>query len=215
MAAGKLPALISDGHSETGKNRLICGFLGCNIRPYNPLLFALPRMIRVPSPLHDDDPLSSLIAFALSEAQKSQGGERCLLMRLSEVMFVEVLRRYLRVEPERNAGWLDGLRHPLVGRALGMLHQDIARPWSLQQLADSIGASRSTLALHFGEIIGVPPMQYLTNWRMQVAANRLREKPVKIYALANEVGYDSEAAFSRAFKRIVGYTPTAWRKRYI
>jgi AraC-like DNA-binding protein len=211
MAAGEIPPHVTDGGPGPGGNRLICGFLGCNLRPFDPLLAALPRMIRISAPAAGKDPLSSLIDFALSESTQDHGGERCLLMRLAELMFVEVLRRYLRENTKIESRWLQGLRHPLVGRALGVLHKDIAAPWTLQKLADAVGTSRSTLAEHFSKIVGLPPMQYLANWRMQVAANRLLDSPVKVFQVANEVGYDSEAAFSRAFKRIVGVSPQAWR----
>lgn len=212
MAEGKIPPVISDGGGGPETNRLICGFLGCNDRPYNPLLSTLPRMIRITAPTTGADPLSHLIDFALTESKQRQGGERCLLQRLSEVMFVEVMRRYLRDSSSPVSSWLDGLRDPLVGRALSLLHQDIARDWTLQVLAHEIGASRSTLSQRFGQIVGTPPMQYLTNWRMQVAAQRLGEKSSKMYSVAREVGYESEAAFSRAFKRVVGVTPKAWRE---
>jgi len=213
MAAGEIPPRVTDGGPGPGGNRLICGFLGCNLRPFDPLLAALPRMIRIPAPSGGEDPLSSLIDFALSESTQARGGERCLLMRLAELMFVEVLRRYLRQSSKMQSGWLEGLRHPLVGRALGILHNDIAAPWTLQKLASSVGASRSTLAERFVRIVGIPPMQYLANWRMQVAAHRLLDGSAKVYRVANEVGYDSEAAFSRAFKRIVGVSPSAWREQ--
>ncbi|MDZ7839474.1 MAG: AraC family transcriptional regulator [Gammaproteobacteria bacterium] len=104
-----------------------------------------------------------------------------------------------------------GLHDPLGGRTLALLHQDIAVTWTLQKLAQRVGASRSTLAEHFTQVVGLPSMQYLTRWRMQVAANRWRDRTVKVYAVANEVGYDSEEAFSRAFKRVVGSTPREWR----
>jgi AraC-like DNA-binding protein len=213
MSRGEIPPVVSDGGSGPDNSRLICGFLGCSLRPYNPLLSTLPRMIRIPAPQVDGDPLSSLIEFALSESKQSRGGERCLLMRLSEVMFVEVLRRYLRASCNTGSGWMEGLHHPVVGRALGLLHQNIAYPWTLQELARRSGASRSTLAERFSQMVGTPPMQYLTNWRMQVAASRLAEHSTKVYTVANEVGYESEAAFSRAFKRVVGISPGAWREQ--
>ena len=212
MAAGEIPPLVTDGGHGRERSKLICGFLGCNLRPYNPLLSTLPRMIRVPAPATGDDPLSHLIDFALSECRQARGGERCLLMRLSEVMFVEVLRRYLRVNADTGSNWLDGLRDPVVGRALTLLHQDISRPWTLDRLARRVGASRSVLAQRFTDIIGKPPMQYLAHWRMQVAALRLCDSSTKIFTVANEVGYESEAAFSRAFKRIVGMSPKVWRE---
>jgi len=213
MAAGEIPPYVTEGGPGPGGNRLICGFLGCNPRPFDPLLSALPRMMRIAAPTGGEDPLSSLIDFALSESRQSHGGERCLLLRLSELMFVEVLRRYMRQDSRIQSGWLEGLRHPMVGRALGLLHRDVAAPWTLQKLAEGVGASRSTLAERFVQIVGIPPMQYLANWRMQLAANRLLDKSVKVYRVASEVGYDSEAAFSRAFKRIVGVSPKAWREQ--
>jgi len=213
MAVGKVPLVVRDGGPGPENNKLICGFLGCNTGPYNPLLSTLPRILRIRAPEGGNDPLSSLIDFALTESRQSRGGERCLLMRLSEVMFIEVLRRYLRSGADYDCLWLAGLRDPLVGRALALLHRDIAGSWTLRELAQSIGASRSTLAERFSEVIGLPPMQYLTRWRMHVAANRLRDTVAKVYAVANEVGYDSEEAFSRAFKRVVGVTPRQWRER--
>ena len=213
MSAGEIPPLVSDGGLETERNKLICGFLGCNLRLFDPLLSALPRMIRVPAPDGGRDPLSSLIDFALSEAAENRGGERCLLMRLSELMFVEVLRRYLRECPAPQSGWLEGLRDPLIGRALDLLHRDIAAPWTLDKLAQRIGMSRSALAERFAAVVGIPPMQYLASWRMQVAANRLLDESAKVYSIASEVGYESEAGFSRAFKRIVGMSPKTWREQ--
>lgn len=214
MAAGDIPPIVTEDGTRAPGSRLICGFLGCNLHPGNPLMSSLPRMIRVPAPKQGDDPLSHLIDFALTESRQRRGGERCLLMRLSEVMFVEVLRRYLRVSIVSESGWLNGLRDPVVGRAMGRLHRDIAHPWTLQELARAVGASRSILADRFSRIVGVPPMQYLTNWRMQVAAKRVAEDRAMIYTIATEVGYQSEAAFSRAFKRVLGHSPRQWRERH-
>lgn len=213
MADGEIPPVVSDG--VVGGNRLICGFLGCNLLSRNPLMSSLPRMIRVAAPQQADDPLAHLIDFALSESRQHRGGERCLLMRLSEVMFVEVLRRYLRTNPTLESGWLNGLRDPVVGRAIGLLHREVGHPWALQKLSRAVGASRSILVDRFRRIVGVPPMQYLANWRMQVASLRLAENSARIYTIANEVGYESEAAFSRAFKRVVGLSPKRWRERHL
>ncbi|MGD8590714.1 MAG: AraC family transcriptional regulator [Chromatiales bacterium] len=213
MAAGDIPPVVTTGGPGPQVNRLICGFLGCDMRPFNPLLSSLPRMIRIPAPGSGSDPLSSLIEFALSESGKKQGGERCLLMRLSEVMFVEVLRRYLCTKTQNDSGWLEGLRDPLVGRALGLLHKSYGESWTLEKMARQVGASRSTLADKFTHIVGIPPMQYLLQWRMQIAAGRLAGSSAKLYAIAREVGYESETTFSRAFKRVTGQTPKAWRDR--
>lgn len=212
MAAGEIPPVVVDGGGGPGGNKLICGFLGCDMRPFNPLLGTLPRMIRLPAP-RDADPLAPLIDFALTESRQDRGGERSLLRRLSELMFVEVLRRYLRNAPDGGRGWLMGLRDPVVAKALNLLHRRIAHPWTLDSLASEVGTSRSTLAERFAQAVGEPPMQYLTRWRMQAAARQLADGVSKVYAVARDVGYESEAAFSRAFKREVGVTPKAWREQ--
>lgn len=213
MASGELPPLVETGGEGPGHNRIICGFLGCERYAFHPVLDTLPPLVRVPAPADTADPLGSLIDFAMSESGQGRGGERCLLMRLSEVMFVEVLRRYLRTAPADDAGWLMGLRDPLVGRALHLLHCHLAEPWTLEELARRLATSRSTLAERFATLVGEPPMQYLTRWRMQAAAHRLADGREKIYAVARATGYESEAAFSRAFKRVVGVSPTEWRDR--
>jgi AraC-like DNA-binding protein len=126
-------------------------------------------------------------------------------------MFIEVLRRYLEELPEGQTGWLAGLRDEVVGRALTLLHGRPAHAWTLAQLAQEAGSSRSKLARRFAELVGQPPMQYLAQWRMQVAANLLSRSGAKVAAIGREVGYDSEAAFSRAFKKATGVAPGAWR----
>lgn len=212
MASDEAPTMITEGGNGPERSRLICGFLGCNLGPFNPLLSSLPRMMCIPAPPEGDDPLSALIGFALSESQERRGGERSLLMRLSEVMFVEILRRHLRSSGQIETGWLAALGDPLVGRALACMHGEPGRSWTLQVLAEATGASRSVLAARFSQTVGLPAMQYLTRWRMQLAAHRLLETSAKVFVIAAEAGYDSEEAFSRAFKRIVGVSPSAWRR---
>ena len=114
---------------------------------------------------------------------------------------------------ETDDGWLAGLRDPIVGRALALLHADPARPWTLDALARAAGTSRAMLAARFAERVGCPPMQYLTRWRMQCAARRLDEPGARVSAIAHAVGYESEAAFCRAFKKAAGLSPAAWRSR--
>lgn len=212
MAAGEVPPVVVDGGGRAERNRIICGFLGCERLPFNPLLDTLPRLIRVPAAGQGDDTLAGLVAFALDESRRGREGERCLLMRLSEVLFVEVLRRYMRSAPTPDSGWLVALRDPLVGRALGLLHRAPSAAWTLGGLAQALKTSRSTLSARFAAAVGEPPMQYLARWRMQLAARRLADGPDKVYAIARDVGYDTEAAFSRAFKRWVGVSPSAWRR---
>lgn len=136
-----------------------------------------------------------------------------MLLRLSEVLFVEVVRRYLDGLAAGQTGWLAGLRDPIVGHALALLHDRPAHSWALEGLAREIGVSRSALADRFTQFVGQPPMRYLAHWRMQIAARSLADGGAKVAALAHDVGYDSEAAFSRAFKKIVGMSPAAWRRR--
>ena len=138
-----------------------------------------------------------------------------MLERMSEMMFVDAVRRYVEMLPEDSRGWLAGLRDRFVGRALALMHDDPATEWTVEELGDRIGLSRSALHERFVEMIGLPPMQYLLNWRMQVAATLLRNTNATVSSIAMEVGYASEAAFSRAFKRLAGQPPATWRRQKI
>jgi AraC-like DNA-binding protein len=159
------------------------------------------------------DRLSPLVEFALAESRQRRSGAQSVLLRLSEVLFIEVVRRYLDSLAAGRTGWLAGLRDPIAGRALAMLHDRPAAPWTLEQLAKDIGVSRSALADRFAHVVGQPPMRYLARWRMQLASRLLADGTAKVSAVALDVGYQSEAAFSRAFKEIVGVSPATWRRR--
>jgi AraC-like DNA-binding protein len=209
---GRLPIKIAVGHEGGEPAHFVCGFLGCDSRPYNPLLTALPRVLRIRD--HASGALGAYFRAALAESKGRMGGE-CMLARISELMFVDVIRRHLESLPEGHTNWLAGLRDPYVGRALTALHENPAREWSLEILAQAAALSRSAFAERFTEFVGQPPMQYLTNWRMQLATNHLRSGNESIAAVANRVGYDSEAAFSRAFKKVVGKPPSAWRNQHL
>jgi AraC-like DNA-binding protein len=128
-------------------------------------------------------------------------------------MFVEVVRRHLQTVPASEPSWLAGLNDPLVARVLALLHGEPARRWTLEELAARSGSSRSVLAERFAHFVGEPPMQYLTRWRLHLAARLLDQPPAKVAAVAAAVGYESEAAFSRAFKRSTGIAPARWRTR--
>jgi AraC-like DNA-binding protein len=155
--------------------------------------------------------LEHFMNCALAESRVPRSGSEAVLARLSELMFVEVVREYIASrEDTARGGWLSGLRDELVGRALGALHARPAHPWTLEDLAQAVGASRSALASRFAEYVGVPPMQYLAQWRMQLAGTLLAG-PTNLAVIAEAVGYGSEAAFSRAFKKIVGVAPATWR----
>ena len=161
------------------------------------------------------DGLRYLVDFALVELRSRSPGGTDVLKRLAELMFVEVVRRHLETMPgAQDGGWLAGLRDPLVGRALALLHGEPARRWTLAALAAEASTSRSVLAERFARFAGQAPMEYLRQWRMQLAARLLAERgAVKLAAVAEAVGYDSEAAFSRAFKKSAGAAPAAWRAR--
>jgi AraC-like DNA-binding protein len=135
-----------------------------------------------------------------------------MLTRMAELMFIEVVRRHLESLPDQQTGWLAGLRDPVVGPAITALHERPAHPWTLAELASTVASSRSVVAARFSELVGMPPMNYLTRWRLQLAAEQLVRGSAKVAAVASNVGYESEAAFSRAFKRETGQSPAAWRR---
>jgi AraC-like DNA-binding protein len=199
---------------ESADAVVVCGFLGCDSRPFNPLITALPRILHLPA-----SRAGGFIAHAIDQAvlesnERRPGGD-AVLERLSEMMFVDAARRYLENLPEDSVGWLAGLRERHVGRALGLMHDRPAHPWSIDDLAREVGLSRSALHERFVRYVGQAPMQYLASWRIQLGARLLRESSRIVADIALEVGYDSEAAFARAFKRMVGMPPAAWRRAQV
>lgn len=206
----RYPFATSIGDHGPPVTSLVCGFLGCDRRPFNPLLEALPHLMHMRG--MPSAGLGSFIQQVTEETRLGRAGADCVLTRLAELMFIEVVRRYLDDLPPGQIGWLAGLRDEVVGRALTLLHRRPAHPWTLADLARESASSRSSLAKRFTELMGQPPMQYLTQWRMQVAANLLAQSSAKVATIASDVGYDSEAAFSRAFKKSTGLAPGAWRE---
>jgi AraC-like DNA-binding protein len=213
MAGGRLPFVVTEGGSGPERLRLVCGFLGCDALPFNPVLTTLPALLKVRVDGESGHRLSALLEFAIAESTGVRPGRRSVLLRIAELVFVEVLRSYLTTASDDGASWLGGLRDPVVGRALARLHAQPARSWTLPELAHEAGASRSVLAERFTYFVGHPPMLYLTRWRMQLAASRLAAGAAPVAAVASEVGYESEAAFCRAFKKVTGVTPASWRSR--
>ncbi|WP_426954584.1 AraC family transcriptional regulator [Muricoccus radiodurans] len=206
---GSVPIRLRLGGSGAPAARFVCGFLGCDARPFNPLIEALPRMLRIPA---QEGPLDALMRLAVAETTSPRAGGEALRARLAEMMFVEAVRTHLAALPDGTGGWLGGLRDPQVGRVLGLLHGQPAHPWALDDLAREAGLSRTVLHERFAALVGHPPMQYLARWRMQLAASRLAQGSDKVVSIAMEVGYESEAAFNRAFKRLLGMPPAAWRR---
>jgi AraC-like DNA-binding protein len=212
MAAGNLPFVVEEGGGGPERSQFVCGFLGCDIQPFNPVLSTLPGLLHVRrASAAPDGLLERLIELTLAEAQGRRLGGDCIRLRLSELMFVEVIRHYLETLPAGQTGWLSGLRDPVIGRVLGLLHDEPAHRWTLKELAERAGVSRAVLAERFAHLVGCPPMHYLSLWRMQVAARLLADSATKVAAVAHDVGYESEAAFSRAFKKTVGVPPARWR----
>ena len=205
---GQLPVAIVGGGSGDAVH-LMCGFIGWDARPFNPLLATLPRMIHVRG--GGGGLLEHLMRAAVTETAERRPGGETVLARLSELFFVEIVRRHIATLPPEQTGWLAGLRDDFVGRALALLHDRPADDWSLDALASAVGLSRSALAERFMHLVGVPPIQYLTRWRMQLAASLLAGGTASVAEAAVVVGYGSEAAFSRAFKKLVGVPPAAWR----
>jgi AraC-like DNA-binding protein len=213
--ASILPFKLTTGTDGARDAHLICGFFACDVRPFNPLLDALPRFMRIRrgASLAADGLLDQFIRLASAEIRDRRAGAQSVLNKLSELVFIEAVRCCMDDLSAANTGWLCALRDPLVGRAIALLHAHPARAWSLDELAAECGSSRSGLVSRFTQIMGYPPIQYLTRWRMQLAAKRLTERGAKIAAVAQDVGYDSEAAFSRAFKKFSGQSPSEWRSQ--
>jgi AraC-like DNA-binding protein len=194
--------------------RLVCGYLACDRRINRALFSTLPEMMRISL---GGDPaltwLTELLRIGVAESRAQRPGARSLLTKLSELIFVEAMRRHAASLPEGQRGWLAGLRDPQVGKALALLHGQPGRAWTVDELAREVASSRSVMAQRFSDLIGEPPMQYLTRWRLALAARDLRSGPDPIGRIAERYGYESEAAFNRAFKREFDAPPASWRKR--
>lgn len=211
MVAGELPSVVTEGGGGAERTNLICGFLGCDARPFNPILAALPPALYLRGVAPPGHRFAHLIEFAQAELREQSAGSREVLLRLSELMFMAAIRRHVETLDDAGSGWLAGLREPLVAKVLSLLHAQPARAWTLSALASEAGSSRSVLASRFTRVVGQSPIRYLTAWRMQLATRLLAEREFKIKSVAEAVGYDSEGAFSRAFTRLVGDNPVAWR----
>jgi AraC-like DNA-binding protein len=190
---------------------VVCGFIACDLRPFNPLIEALPRLLHLPAG-GVGAWVGAVLDQAVAESRAHRSGSAAVLERVSQMMFVDAARRYLESLPDNSRGWLAALRDRYVGRAIGLLHERPADPWTVDELGRQVGLSRSALHERFMHLVGQPPMQYLANWRIQRGASLLREGHATVATIAQEVGYDSEAAFARAFKRLVGKPPAAWRR---
>jgi len=208
---GETTARLDGGGSE--RTTIVCGYLGCDATPFNPLLASMPRILRMPGLAAGGDSwIASFMRSAVDESNLKRPGGEAVLERMSEMMFVEVLRRYADMLPSEQTGWLAGMRDPAVGRALALIHEKPGDAWTIERLGEEAALSRSTLHERFVHFMGQAPMQYLAQWRMQLAAAWLRDTDAKVIEIALEVGYENESAFSRAFRRAAGESPAAWRR---
>jgi AraC-like DNA-binding protein len=193
-------------------SRFVCGYMTCDPHLCRPLLNGLPPVFKVN--IRTDRSghwLESSILHLMEEAASGRVGSEAMLAKLSETLFVDTVRRYVSSLPEQQMGWLAGTRDPIVGKSLGLLHSRIAHPWTIADLAGEVGISRSALIERFTRYLSEPPMTYLTRWRLQLAARSLEKTSRGVAEIAADIGYESEAAFNRAFKREFGQPPGRYR----
>lgn len=210
--AGDLSTFRLGGGGEP--TRLVCGYFGCERHAARLFLAGLPSMIKIN--VRGDaagEWLESSIRHLLCEATSGRPGRTVLLSKMAEALFIETLRRYMGQLPPEQIGWLAGARDPVVGAALALLHRRPCYHWTMAELAAEVGASRSVLAERFARFLGEPPLTYLARWRLQLAARKLQTTQNTIVQVASDVGYESEAAFNRAFKREFGLPPAQYRKK--
>ena len=208
-ADGGLAQISHGGGGEIA--HLVCGFLGSE-ESYNPLIATLPRVLKLDVREGvSRDWVEASVRYAASELTAGRFASSSLMSRLSELLFVEAMRQYSVTFTDQDAGWLKGVADPQIGRALAAIHHNISSPWSADSLAREVSMSRSAFVDRFTTLIGMPPIRYLTIWRLQTAKLSLRETRKTIAQLAQEMGYGSGEAFSRAFKRKFGLSPARWR----
>jgi AraC-like DNA-binding protein len=191
----------------------VCGYLTTDRIEGNPLFATLPPILPFyakESP--GADWVRSTFQFAANEIASGRPGSDSVLAKLSELLFVEAVRRYVETLPPDRTGWLAGLRDTHIAKALSLIHGRVADDWTVESLSREIGLSRSSFAERFARLIGETPMSYLARWRMNVAAHQLRNAQISVARAAESVGYESEAAFSRTFRRVLGVPPGAWRR---
>ena len=197
------------GGEET---RMVCGFVESTEFVFSPIFRTLPEVTIVRT---SEDRVGALIGSTVREivtlVEAAEPGTQALLGRLMELLFVEVLRRHIARLPGGSKGWFAALNDPVVGRTLQLLHSDPARKWTIDELAREVGSSRSVVNERFKALLGRPPIDYATSWRIQLAAERLRVGRDSIASIAAAAGYESQPAFIRAFKRVTGVTPGNWR----
>lgn len=195
--------------------RFVCGFLACEPRLSQVFLAGLPSILKVHVAKEPSNQwLEHAIRFSVGEVDGANAGSGLVVAKLSEVLFVETLRRYINTLPPGETGWLAGARDPVIGQALAQLHKDPAHPWTIENLARRAGLSRTRLAERFRHFLGESPMAYLAQWRLKLGAEILQSSEHSVAEVAAAVGYGSEAAFHRAFKREFDCPPAQFRRKH-
>jgi AraC-like DNA-binding protein len=210
--AGDLRTMRLGGGGET--TRFVCGYFGCESHAERLFLAGLPQVIRIN--VRGDatgEWLENCIRYLVDEADGARPGQSVLLSKMAEALFVQTLRRYMESLPPEQSGWLAGARDPIVGGALSLLHRDPSHAWNIEELASRLGTSRTVLAERFDRFLGVPALTYLARWRLQLAARLLQTSGKSIGQIATDVGYTSQAAFNRAFKRQFDMPPVQYRRQ--
>jgi len=194
------------------KANLVCGYFGCDKSPFNPLLDILPDMLVLKNMLGEDQLMKELVTAAMKESEVSSRGGHTMVAKLSELMFLRALRQCMDTLESKNVeNWLTALKDKHVGKTLELIHSDPTKKWTLESLSKTVGLSSSALSERFNLYVGEPPISYLSRWRMELAC-RLLNQGVKVEAVAHQVGYASESAFQRTFKKIMGKPAGQWRK---
>ena len=209
---GELSTLRLGGGGE--ETRIVCGYFGCERHAARLFLAGLPPLVTVN--VRGDAAgrwLENSIRHLLGDAGSERPGREVLLSKMAEALFIETLRRYMRELPPDQTGWLAAARDPIVGAVLSLLHREPAHSWTLTELSTRVGASRSTIAERFARYLSEPPLTYLARWRLQLAARKLQTTQCAIVQVACDVGYESDTAFTRAFKREFGLPPAQYRKK--
>ncbi|MEZ4387168.1 MAG: AraC family transcriptional regulator [Candidatus Krumholzibacteriia bacterium] len=211
-ATGPAGPLVFGGRGEP--TTLICGYFRFAAGAAHPLLSVLPAVVYLRGEGgRARSWLESTLDVIAAEATAGRPGGEALVNKLTEALFIQVIRAYLEEQDGADPSWLAGLRDPQIAAALGMIHRDPAGPWTVELLAARVGMSRSSFSARFRELVGEPPLHYLTRWRMQVAADHIRADRLSLAEIAGAVGYAAEASFSKVFKRFLGVAPGAYRRQ--
>ena len=212
VATRDLSPMRAGGGGAT--TRFVCGYLTCDPLLCGPILESLPPMLKVNIRADPSGQwLEQSILHLVEEAASDRAGSDVMLAKLSEVLFVDTMRRYVTGLPDQTTGWLAGARDPVVGKSLALLHSRPSHPWTIAELAVDVGLSRSALVERFTRYLSVPPIAYLTGWRLRLAAEALTSTPKGVADIAADVGYESEAAFNRAFRRAFEVPPARYRRQ--